>query len=663
MENSEINYIKKYYGEKFAHLCRDLFPTILEDQGELTRIITSKFAPTHSIYDVIIKNDKTQEFRAFVYSFAKSIKQKRIQTNKTPKELMEEAGYILYPECKSDKEINEFKKYYFEYEELCTFDSKRLQTCRVWFAVKKNVDSIHRLDFKNPKRQDEYGTSVISIQFTRGKNSSLSIKNRYNHTVHNPDATFGNDLDRIIPGLSDAFIKTYKIDYTNNSSSKFSLQNFTLANDGKFYKFNLRLGETFFCENNVMIKNNEPIIFDKFQSCLVENYLIDFKNKKIMNVFNNKKDEFIKSIGKIENIKISKDSEKNKIIDLLNKKGEVVKLIVNKKNQLIGYENKNIIKINNNFLSFNKCLQKLDLPNVSEIGNGVLSQNVYLEECNIPNIKRIGSRFLYCNLKLKIFKAPYLGKIDNCMLSYNSLLNEIFIPNVKSIGNCFLMSNLELKEFQADKLESVGEMFLQANENIEILSLNNLKIALKSFMSNNKNIKEVNLQNLTFAGDNFFMTNPFIEKVNLPKLEEIGSMFMYHDVNLKSINIPRVKKIGDYFLGKNMTTITELNLPSVTEIGDNFLKNNFVLNKLNIPNLEKTGTCFLNNNNVMTSFNAPKLKEVGSYFLEENKVLSSFTAPNIKKIGSCFLKNNSNFNFEKFYNSLKKKKQNEGLSR
>ena len=309
MDSPDLKKIKKLYGEKFSHLCREYFSTILEKEGMLADILTNKFAPTFSLYNDLVKENKVELFVNFIYLLSGINNKEFIKINKTPEELFDEAGYILYPECKTEDDVQYFRKYYKPTEQLCTFNGNRLDKARVWFAVKKNVDQIKRENFINPERQDEYGTSVISIQFTKSAKSILSIKNRYNHTVHNPDATFGNDLDRIIPGLSDAFIKTYKIDYTNNSSSKFSLQNFTLANDGKFYKFNLRLGETFFCENNVMIKNNEPIVFDKFQSCLVENYLIDFKNKKIMNVFNNKKDEFIKSIGKIENIKISKDSE------------------------------------------------------------------------------------------------------------------------------------------------------------------------------------------------------------------------------------------------------------------------------------------------------------------------------------------------------------------
>ena len=40
MDNADLNYIKKHYGENFAKLCRGLFSTILETPGFLSKIIS-----------------------------------------------------------------------------------------------------------------------------------------------------------------------------------------------------------------------------------------------------------------------------------------------------------------------------------------------------------------------------------------------------------------------------------------------------------------------------------------------------------------------------------------------------------------------------------------------------------------------------------------------
>ena len=44
--NSELKKIKKIYGEETMHLCRSLFPTILEHEGLLLSILEEHFAPT-----------------------------------------------------------------------------------------------------------------------------------------------------------------------------------------------------------------------------------------------------------------------------------------------------------------------------------------------------------------------------------------------------------------------------------------------------------------------------------------------------------------------------------------------------------------------------------------------------------------------------------------
>ena len=82
-------------------------------------------------------------------------------------------------------------------ERICTLrDSHRHEKYHIVHAIKEGAENLNRLDFKMPERQDEYGTSVISIQM-RKSGGHVSIKNRYNHRVPNCDATFSNDLENI----------------------------------------------------------------------------------------------------------------------------------------------------------------------------------------------------------------------------------------------------------------------------------------------------------------------------------------------------------------------------------------------------------------------------------------------------------------------------------
>ena len=251
----DLKIIKKKYGEKMSHLCRELFPTILEQNGVLSKLMLDNFNESHDLYNDIVSNDLISEFKTFIYNKFDKIREDDKEVTKTPEELLNFAGYNLV-ECTKESEIQYFKKYYAKGEELCTFNGNRLNRCRVFFAIKKNVDEIKRENFHEPKRQDEYGTSVLSIQFTKDGTNTLSIKNRYNHTVNNPDATFSNNLDNIIEGLTKSFEKYYGIKqaYVNND---FEISHYVRANDGKYYKYNYEMNNIYYCPDNIIIDNFE----------------------------------------------------------------------------------------------------------------------------------------------------------------------------------------------------------------------------------------------------------------------------------------------------------------------------------------------------------------------------------------------------------------------
>ena len=172
----DLKVIRKKYGEKMYHFCRESFPTLLEEPGKLSKLLSDNFRESHSLFDDIVANGKESEFKNFIYSLVDVENNNELGMTKTPEELMSEAGYVLV-ECYNEEDIQKFRKYYAPGEELCTFKGGRLNSCRVFFAVKKNVLDIKREDFKKPKREDEYGTSVISIQFTKDETNTLSIKN------------------------------------------------------------------------------------------------------------------------------------------------------------------------------------------------------------------------------------------------------------------------------------------------------------------------------------------------------------------------------------------------------------------------------------------------------------------------------------------------------
>ena len=146
--NEDLKIIKRKFGEDMAHFCRDYFPILLETKGLLPYLLLKKFEPSKFLYNDIVEANLEEKFKNFIYSLV-DVENKKEQVEesiKSPKELLNDAGYDLY-ECKTEDDIQRFKKYYADGEELCTFKGGRLKSCYVFFAVKHDVDNIKREDF------------------------------------------------------------------------------------------------------------------------------------------------------------------------------------------------------------------------------------------------------------------------------------------------------------------------------------------------------------------------------------------------------------------------------------------------------------------------------------------------------------------------------------
>ena len=587
----DLKLIKKHYGEDMMHLCRMLFPTLLEKEGLLWEIISKKFAYSKFLYDDIVNNYMEEEFKGLIYGEVNVENNNELVVTKTPKELLSEAGYDLY-ECKTEEDIQEFRKYYYKSEkdkkyqfmtnygvpsyigeELCTFGGGRLNRCYVFFAVKKNVDEIKRENFKNPNRQDEYGTSVISIQFTRDDSNTLSIKNRYNHTVNYPDSTFSNNLDKIIFGLTEAFNKEYNLNIDSMNKHNFDLPGYIKANDGKFYKCNFEINNVYYCPNNIIIDYFTPYELDKSKYLVMENYILDLKNKKLYSSLNNlfKKnrdeiikdfnelpaisndddypdsdlkdkpiDSFIESIGEIKNIRIELDKKKKERSIIIN---DDIKIVLDKYNNIVEYYNKNTRSIYDNFLPHNTKMRKVDLPNVLVINDDFLPNNEFLEEINMPNVTKIHNSFLGSNDKLEYLDLPNVKEIYHDFLTQCSSLETINMPNVVKIHNYCFTHCVNIRKLDLPKVEEIGNNFLN-NAELDELSLPNLrKIGMNSCTGNYRypsSIKKLYLPNIRSIGKNSFSYNN-LEELDMPNLQYLDDFNLNHyGDTIKKINFPKL---------------------------------------------------------------------------------------------------------------------------
>lgn len=507
--NKDLKIIKKKYGENMMHLCRKLFPTILEKEGILSQVILDSFEVSHELYNDLISNNLVVAFENYIYERLDYKTDKIVKITKVPKELLSEAGYDLY-ECHTEGEIQAFKKYYSPGEELCTFRGGRLENCYVFFAVKKNIEEIKRANFHNPDRQDLYGTSVLSIQFTRDDAHHLSIKNRYNHTVVNPDATFSNNLDNIIPGLTDSFEKCYGMAQKCNSTN-FEIPNYVCVGE-KYYKYNYEIDNVYYCPNNIIIDNYEVKKLDKRRYILLDYYTLDLQNKEIKSY--QPIDSFPSTIGKITKIEVEKDQEEKRI-KIETGDGNVF-VGLDKNNNIIYYQNDTVKKISDNFMRYNVTLSNLKLPQAQIIENSFLYHNKALEVIKLPECRKIGGHFLEDNTNIKNVYLPQALIIENSFLHHNKTLEVIELPECREIGRYFLEFNKNIKNVYLPKTKIIGEGFLRNNEALESIELPECRVIEDSFLEYNTNIKSVYLPNVECIENDFLQNSTSIEVLVLP---------------------------------------------------------------------------------------------------------------------------------------------------
>ena len=431
-EIDDLKKIKKDYGENMSHMCRELFPTILEKPGLLYHIISTHFSKSRYLYDDIINDSKKYEFKNFTYFLYDEIIdfKKKQKDNRTVREILSEKGYTLY-ECKTNEDIRKFKKYYKSGEALCTFrDSNRINNHYIFFIVKNNADEIKREIFQNPKREDEYSTSVLDLQFDKGTRQRVSIKSRYNHTVANPDATYSNNLENIAEGLTEAFEREYGFNIGNEYKVDFELDHYVLARDNKYYKYNFEINNIHYCPNNIIIDDGKVIdkYLDKSRYIVIDYFIMDKQEKNITLYDSSSNDSFIDGLDNIINIEvINEDKDKN--IKIIQTGGRKVIIKVDNLGRIIKYENNYLKECGENFLCDNNTLQELNLPELQNCGDYFLCYNNTLQELNLPKLQNCGDNFLY----------------------KNNTLQELYLPELQSYGEDFVCDRFNYDDVKGAK--------------------------------------------------------------------------------------------------------------------------------------------------------------------------------------------------------------------
>ncbi|MFI3261043.1 MAG: hypothetical protein R3Y13_04970 [bacterium] len=591
--NKELKWVKKNYSENMMQLCRELFPTILEEENILKTILVKTFYNHRCLAEDLISNDKKDDFKNFIFSYYNEMHNEESvedDINYDIEELLKNVNYNFF-KVETNEELEKFKKYYIKEEILCTFNSNRLKHSDIYFLIKNNVETIKRSN--KPNKEDDYSTSVLCVQFSKGTYNNISIISRYNHSVENPNATYGNNLELICKNLTNAFISKYKYNVPNIYRKYFEMPRYIQKN-GKYYKYNVESNGIYYCIDNITLGYDGEKHYDKSKYILMETFLLSLSGEgiKILNCNKNfmipDKNETFKVNVKNE---VDKDHKKIKIITLKDKRYEEDSVfIINDSNQIISIDMPNLVDVEDFFSRqrFDK-LKCIKLKNVKSVSMNFLNKCYNLEEIYMPNLEHVDSGFIRYN-NLKKISLPSLKTADDYFLYDSKYLEEVDLPSLKKVESDFMYKNIAVKKIDLPNIKEVGNNFLVSAVNLKWFRAEKLEKIQNNFLKNNESLIGLNIKNVRTIGNYFLSQNLDLPVLELPLCEEVGMDFLPHNIKLKKCDLSYLKKAGmffmidnhkfnsDYIINRNVKNELKNELKkryTILEYYKNKIKNNF----------------------------------------------------------------------------------------
>ncbi|MBQ9089651.1 MAG: hypothetical protein IJY58_01225 [Alphaproteobacteria bacterium] len=511
-EKSVFDQIKKQNGESFAKAIRT-YDNGIFDIPNIVNIV--KYA-----------GREAEPLMQYLISL-KKIKIEDVEEVKDPFELLSDAGYDAYYATNLNEQ-NRISKYFEPNEMLCTFrDPSRFQRYHIINAVKKNVSEIKREDFRGKEqREDAYGTSVISIQVAM-QGGFISIKNRYNHSISNPDNTFNSNPDNIIKGLSNSLKKYLQVDF---SSSNVSLPNNFVNINNQIVRYHIEENNVYFADS-YYAKDGNIFPLNKDNELMLDTCILNIKNRTLYD-----------PSCCLEPISIDNIQEKSgSFVSVLahELKGKSLQIVKSKDGGHSVFANgKTIISVKNGEIT------ALNLPNTTIVGDDFLRNNKALQILNAQNLTIVGNNFLYRNENLQILNTPNLIKVGDNFLWFNKILHTLNAQNLTIVGNDFLHHNETLQILNTPNLTKVGDGFLWFNKILHTLNAQNLTIVGNDFLRCNKMFKTLDMHKLTTVGCCFLQSNKILQILNAQNLTTVGDYFLWFNENLQILNTPKLKRIG-----------------------------------------------------------------------------------------------------------------------
>lgn len=562
MSKSIYNIIKKQNGETFAKTIRKYDDNIF-DISNLPSIL--KYAGRNPI-----------SLLRFLHSLKTEEKSLAADTL-DPFVLLKRAGYKAFYADTLEKQ-NSIAPYFTEDEALCTFtDSTRFKNYYIVHAIKENAHSLNRSDFNNKEnREDAYGISVISIQILK-LGGFIKITNRYNHTVPSCDNTFNSNPDNIIPGLTNALKNYFEVDF---SVKKVPIPDNFLYQNGCLYHYNQEInncfiGNDFYCKDGIVypIDKNSQIIADEF--------IIDLKEKKILNptnstsplykVLQEETEGLVWQIQKREHRHVLFVDNKE-ILSLengairtlyLRKTTEVESFLSHHKyiEELYGYS---ITKLGKKSLSYCPCLRYSLLPRCEEIKENCLEKTS--AEIEAPTLKKQGIYFI---------SGVGIDTQNNTLVSQGILPYSLY-DFLKR--NMYTVSSLDFKEENGESIVYANEEpFLRFRDN-KLIGLHfptGIQVIESAVLMDMPYLEEVSGKGVYMIENANFLRCGHLQKADFPIVKYIGFHCIVHCDKLEELSFPELIKISSctslccngnlrYVYAPKLFIVPELNqLPSL----------------------------------------------------------------------------------------------------
>ena len=410
---------------------------------------------------------------------------------------------------------------------------------------RKDEDGTFFLDGLVPNFNDPFSLSHLMIRVNKNSHDIETIS-RYNHGAFNergeyeriagqPNATLGNDLDKLVDGLNESLMEYKQLE----SLGAVPLgENMIVANDGKIYRYNdikggVHVGDGFWVD-----RRGDAHVINPGKEKLVGEFL--YGGGKVKNVANGESVD-IHGLKFTENgVEFYTGGEEVAETREIEIKGE--KKTVTKK--VIKGDAKNVITFDGD-----KTRLETESADSETIGRVGKLYDVY--SIKGDNLKEAKSGFLEDFFWVRRIDFPNLEKAgDNC---FNATLTSANLPKLREVGvNCFnRVRGVDVPSLPS--LEKVGANFLYS----------------VGTMGEDVNIDFPKLREV----GNFFMKNAQPSVVSLPSLETVGEGFMKGSMRGVTVDLPNLTKVGYEFFGGGFS-VQSLNAPKLTDIKGDFMEGN-----------------------------------------------------------------------------------------